>query len=229
MYFIGLSVCRKTGTDAFTRMSLTGWDQKGNQYQIIYRQAVLVGLSNACCWLPSSVIHLLSTILKEYPTNLLLWNAIVVNPINSVMNPLIFSLYPAIKEKLSQRKKATWLQFIIKRTLFANFVCTNLSRKLYVARLQKSKQAIVSSYTGEWIWNFVINYLTQSNRHLVCVLSMGTAPFFCSFETNLCSFVCIFSHNLFMSWLALCHLLEFLSLLSLWKISFWRRCCLFFW
>ncbi len=68
---------------------------------------MLVGLSNACCWLPSSVIHLLSTILKEYPTNLLLWNAIVVNPINSVMNPLIFSLYPAIKEKLSQRKKAT--------------------------------------------------------------------------------------------------------------------------
>lgn len=53
--------------------------------------------TNAICWLPSSAIYITSVIMDTYPTSLLIWNAILINPLNSVINPLIFSVYPILK------------------------------------------------------------------------------------------------------------------------------------
>ena len=49
----------------------------------------LVNISNIICWLPSSVVLLLSLILKRYPIELLFWVVLILTPFNSIFNPII--------------------------------------------------------------------------------------------------------------------------------------------
>ena len=60
-------------------------------------QSLLVTVTNALCWLPSSAIHMTSIVMETYPTILLIWNAILINPLNSVINPVIFCMMPVLK------------------------------------------------------------------------------------------------------------------------------------
>ena len=55
-------------------------------------QLLLVTASNLAGWLPSSLIFLTSLFQSKYSVNLLIWTTIVVIPINSIINPLIFLL-----------------------------------------------------------------------------------------------------------------------------------------
>ncbi len=64
----------------------------------VRNQAVLVSLSNVLCWVPSSIIYLISVAMDNYPTDLLLWNAILINPLNSIINPLLFCLLPLLRK-----------------------------------------------------------------------------------------------------------------------------------
>ncbi len=74
-------------------------NQKREQSMLV--QALLVATSNALCWLPSCAIYILSIVSETYPTDLLIWNAILINPLNSVLNPGIFTLVPIVKGKCS--------------------------------------------------------------------------------------------------------------------------------
>ena len=70
----------------------------------VLKQSVLVTVTNALCWLPSSAIYIASLIMEAYPTNLLIWNAILINPLNSVINPIIFCIIPIIKKSCKIRE-----------------------------------------------------------------------------------------------------------------------------
>ena len=56
-------------------------------------QSVLITITNALCWLPSSAIYIASATM-----DLLIWNGIPNNPLNSVVNPVIFYLVPLDKQ-----------------------------------------------------------------------------------------------------------------------------------
>ena len=65
----------------------------------LFLQFILVTVTNALCWLPSSTIYIISVVRETYPANLLIWNAILINPINSMINPVIFCMLPVLKKK----------------------------------------------------------------------------------------------------------------------------------
>jgi len=56
--------------------------------------------SNAVCWLPSSAIYIASVAMETFPTDLLVWNSVLINPINSVINAFVLLLIPAVKKML---------------------------------------------------------------------------------------------------------------------------------
>ena len=67
-------------------------------------QVLLVTATNAICWIPSGVIYLTSIAMETYPTSILMWNVILINPVNSVINPIIFCIIPMVREIGKNRK-----------------------------------------------------------------------------------------------------------------------------
>ena len=63
---------------------------------VLINSLVTVG-SNALCWIPSSVFYVFSIASEKFSPDLIIWNALLVNSINTLMNPIILSLYPFIK------------------------------------------------------------------------------------------------------------------------------------
>ena len=61
----------------------------------------------AICWIPSSVFHLVSVFGIKFSVNLLYWMTLVVLPINSMINPILFntSKIGTLKEYLWSRLK----------------------------------------------------------------------------------------------------------------------------
>ena len=58
---------------------------------------ILVITINMLCWLPSSIIYIISVTAETYPTELLTWKSVLINPVNSIMNPVIFWLLQILK------------------------------------------------------------------------------------------------------------------------------------
>ena len=56
----------------------------------VISQLVVVTVSNLLCWLPSDIIYLSSLFISEYSIDLVIWTTIVVSPINSIINPIVF-------------------------------------------------------------------------------------------------------------------------------------------
>ena len=56
----------------------------------IYVQVCLITVSNILCWIPSGIIYLVVMSLEKYPINLIIWSTIVITPINSIINPVVF-------------------------------------------------------------------------------------------------------------------------------------------
>ena len=74
-------------------------DVKLNKRQkSVNRHAMLVVSTNAICWIPSSIFHLVSVFDIKSPVTLLYWITLVVLPINAMINPIIFNL-PKIRKK----------------------------------------------------------------------------------------------------------------------------------
>ena len=67
------------------------------QDKSVSKQALLIILSNILCWLPSSIISMVSLIAEAHPIELLTWNVVLVNPINFVMTPIIYFVLPKVK------------------------------------------------------------------------------------------------------------------------------------
>ncbi len=53
-------------------------------------QLVIITFSNIMCWLPSSGIFLTSLLISQYPIVMVTMTTIVVMPINSLVNPIVF-------------------------------------------------------------------------------------------------------------------------------------------
>ena len=53
---------------------------------------ILAMISNILCWLPSSLIFLITLGGVQIPLELMVWNVILITPINSTINGLIFSI-----------------------------------------------------------------------------------------------------------------------------------------
>ena len=66
--------------------------------QQVLIQVLLVTATNAICWIPSSILYLTSIVIETYPTSLIMWNVILINPVNSVINPIIFCITPMVRE-----------------------------------------------------------------------------------------------------------------------------------
>ncbi len=60
-----------------------------DSYTTLFLQLFVVTFSNILCWFPSSIFYLSAMFLKQY---LLLWTTVCVSPINSVVNPTVFTV-----------------------------------------------------------------------------------------------------------------------------------------
>ena len=55
-------------------------------------QLALITVSNIICWLPTNIIYLTSLFLPRYPTDLVIWTTVLVTPLNSMINPTVFTV-----------------------------------------------------------------------------------------------------------------------------------------
>ncbi len=53
-------------------------------------QLLVVTSSNVLCWIPTATLYVVSMFLEQYPIKMIVWTIIVVNPVNSVVNPVVF-------------------------------------------------------------------------------------------------------------------------------------------
>ena len=53
-------------------------------------QLMFTSASNILCWIPSNAIYLSAMFLPSYPLDLILWTVVIIIPINSVSNPVVF-------------------------------------------------------------------------------------------------------------------------------------------
>ena len=60
-------------------------------------QLVIGSVSNFLCWYPTDIIYIMALLKDKYPINMIIWTVIVIMPINSIVNPLVFVLTSATK------------------------------------------------------------------------------------------------------------------------------------
>ncbi len=70
--------------------NLQGSTSKQRSNTTIIIQILVVTVSNIICWIPSGVIYLVSMFMERYPIEMLVWTTVVVVPVNSVINPVVF-------------------------------------------------------------------------------------------------------------------------------------------
>ncbi len=99
MYFLILKENKKS---AAVRAQNT--KDKEKDRQLLYQALLVVG-TNVVCWLPSSAIYLASVTMETYPLTLLTWNVVLINPINSLVNPIVFCVIPKLKELFEKKNK----------------------------------------------------------------------------------------------------------------------------
>ncbi len=67
-------------------------------------QAVVLILSCAACFLPSTGVYVVSLVSQEFPISLLLWNVVLLIHINSLITPVVYCLFPQVKKCISAGK-----------------------------------------------------------------------------------------------------------------------------
>ena len=107
-FFISLLICSVYGLlikymkqAKFVTKNVTS-SQTSNY--LLTLQLILVTVSNVMCWIPSNIIYLSSSFMTRLPVNLVIWTVIVVAPLNSILNPIIFIL-TAIKKSRKHLSK----------------------------------------------------------------------------------------------------------------------------
>ena len=63
---------------------------KTKSKKLLFLQIFLITSSNIICWIPSGIIYIFSMFLEEYPIAMMYWVTIVVTPVNSILNPIVF-------------------------------------------------------------------------------------------------------------------------------------------
>ena len=72
------------------KLKLNENNKKENLF--ILAQIITVTLSNIICWVPSGIIYLHSTFVEKYSIDIVIWTTIFITPINSLINPAIFTI-----------------------------------------------------------------------------------------------------------------------------------------
>ena len=63
-----------------------------NKHLPVILQIIILTVSNIICWIPSGIIYLTLVFLDKYSIGIALWTPVVITPINSIVNPIIFSI-----------------------------------------------------------------------------------------------------------------------------------------
>ncbi len=66
-------------------------------------QLVLMTTSNILCWLPTGGIYVAALCLRRYPPKLIVWATVVILPLNSICNPVLFCVF-AIRKCVRARQ-----------------------------------------------------------------------------------------------------------------------------
>ncbi len=56
-------------------------------------QLTLVTSSTFVCWIPCATVYLVSMFMREYPIMMIFWVTVTINPINSIVNPILFIVF----------------------------------------------------------------------------------------------------------------------------------------
>ncbi len=68
-------------------------------------QLVIITASNILCWFPANSIYISALILSKYPTDLVIWTTVGAMPINSLINPAVFTV-TCLRKSVKARRKA---------------------------------------------------------------------------------------------------------------------------
>ncbi len=81
---------------------LKGSVSKDTSNAAIIVQLVAFSISNVTCWLPSSIVHIMLIVMKEYPMELVHWTTVAVYPVNSLILPVVFAVTTVRKLRASK-------------------------------------------------------------------------------------------------------------------------------
>ena len=65
--------------------------RKHKRQKAITTHLLLVGTTNAICWIPTSSFYLASLFVEQFPMSVLYWIILVILPVNSMLNPILFN------------------------------------------------------------------------------------------------------------------------------------------
>ncbi len=77
---------------------------KHNKDSKMLPKIIAAGITNVLAWVPSSVVYFLSLSLTEYPTSMITWAIVLINPVNPLINPVIFNLASIIHKTFKKLK-----------------------------------------------------------------------------------------------------------------------------
>ena len=96
--YTALFVHLKASQESFNNMKTT----KQSSLNLIVHLLVITS-SNIACWVPSGVVYLISSHSEEFSIDLVIWISVVVTPINSIINPVVF--FACTMKKMKKRAK----------------------------------------------------------------------------------------------------------------------------
>ncbi len=54
------------------------------------QKSLFASLTNLLCWIPSSIVLVVTLLWDEYPYKLLIWLTAIIMSLNSIINPCVF-------------------------------------------------------------------------------------------------------------------------------------------
>ena len=78
-------------------------EKKNKRQKSVTINIILVGVTNAICWIPSSIFYIVSVFDIKTLVALLYWITLVILPINAMINPIIFN-FSEIRRKTCVQK-----------------------------------------------------------------------------------------------------------------------------
>ena len=74
----------KTSSDLFQKSST-------HASRALHLKIIIVTVSNIICWIPTDIVFLFALFQEKYSVDLVIWVTAVLSPLNSMINPVVFS------------------------------------------------------------------------------------------------------------------------------------------
>ncbi len=78
-------------SDTQEQIKSSASESKNKSFRRLVCQLVIVVVTNILCWLPSCAAFLFSLFYEKDPDEIMFWTTIVITPVNSLVNPAVFS------------------------------------------------------------------------------------------------------------------------------------------